>query len=105
MYVIGLAYVATADNWAIRKLLHIAVRCVQPNPRVFACVVSQRGCSDVSDDVRRAAVTALGFVLASEHEECPKVVSLLAESFNPHVRFVPLDRPLSLIPLQLWEVF
>jgi len=68
MMLIALAYAATADNGAIRRLLHVAV-------------------SDVSDDVRRAAVFSLGFVLASEHQECPKVVSLLAESFNPHVRY------------------
>eukprot|EP00301_Raphidiophrys_heterophryoidea_P010428 c1554_g1_i1.p1 GENE.c1554_g1_i1~~c1554_g1_i1.p1 ORF type:complete len:1020 (-),score=254.89 c1554_g1_i1:84-3095(-) len=68
MFLVALAYAATADNGAIRRLLHVAV-------------------SDVSDDVRRAAVLSLGFVLASEHQECPKVVSLLAESFNPHVRY------------------
>ena len=45
MYTIGLAYCGTANNAAIRKLLHVAV-------------------SDVSDDVRRAAVTALGFLLS-----------------------------------------
>ena len=45
MYTIGLAYVGTANNAAIRRLLHVAV-------------------SDVSDDVRRAAVTALGFLLS-----------------------------------------
>lgn len=68
MYTVGLAYCGTANNDAIRKLLHIAV-------------------SDVSDDVRRAAVTALGFVLCKQPEQCPKVVQLLAESFNPHVRY------------------
>lgn len=43
--------------------------------------------SDVSDDVRRAAVTCLGFLLFKQPEQCPKVVSLLAESYNPHVRY------------------
>ena len=43
--------------------------------------------SDVSDDVRRAAVTAIGFVLAGTPAQCPKVVKLLAESYNPHVRY------------------
>jgi 26S proteasome regulatory subunit N2 len=42
--------------------------------------------SDVSDDVRRAAVLCLGFVLMSAPEQCPRIVALLAESFNPHVR-------------------
>jgi hypothetical protein len=43
--------------------------------------------SDVSDDVRRAAVMCLGFVLMSAPEQCPRIVGLLAESFNPHVRY------------------
>ena len=41
---------------------------------------------DVSNDVRRAAVMNLGFVLAATPEQCPRIVSLLAESYNPHVR-------------------
>ncbi|KAF7269013.1 hypothetical protein GWI33_017934 [Rhynchophorus ferrugineus] len=44
MYTIAMAYCGTGHNQAIRKLLHVAV-------------------SDVNDDVRRAAVTALGFLL------------------------------------------
>lgn len=68
MYTIALAYVATSNNNAIRRLLHVAV-------------------SDVSDDVRRAAVTALGFVLCKEPQQVPRIVSLLAESYNPHVRY------------------
>ncbi len=63
-----MAYVGTANNVAIKRLLHIAV-------------------SDVSDDVRRAAVTALGFVLCNTPEQVPRIVSLLSESFNPHVRY------------------
>jgi len=68
MYSIALAYVGTANNSAIRRLLHFAV-------------------SDVSHDVRRAAVTAIGFVLANQPSQVPRMVSLLAESFNPHVRY------------------
>ena len=68
VYCIGLAYCGTSNNNAIRKLLHFAV-------------------SDVSDDVRRAAVMCLGFVLSREPEQCPRIVSLLAESYNPHVRY------------------
>lgn len=41
---IGMAYVGTGNNNAIKKLLHFAV-------------------DDVSDDVRRAAVIALAFVM------------------------------------------
>jgi 26S proteasome regulatory subunit N2 len=68
MYATAMAYCGTADNNAVRRLLHVAV-------------------SDVSDDVRRAAVSSLGFVMFKSFESLPKLVSLLAESFNPHVRF------------------
>eukprot|EP00252_Welwitschia_mirabilis_P004379 TRINITY_DN1472_c0_g1_i2.p1 TRINITY_DN1472_c0_g1~~TRINITY_DN1472_c0_g1_i2.p1 ORF type:complete len:997 (-),score=255.91 TRINITY_DN1472_c0_g1_i2:188-3178(-) len=68
MYAIALAYRGTSNNKAIRRLLHFAV-------------------SDVSDDVRRTAVLALGFVLYSDPTQTPRVVSLLSESYNPHVRY------------------
>ncbi|KZV30653.1 26S proteasome non-ATPase regulatory subunit 1A [Dorcoceras hygrometricum] len=76
MYALALAYRGTANNKAIRQLLHFAV-------------------SDVSDDVRRTAVLALGFVLYSDPEQLsiflilqtPRIVSLLSESYNPHVRY------------------
>ena len=68
MFVIGMAYRGTANNAAIQKLLHFAV-------------------SDVSDDVRRAAVLCLGFVLMGVPEQCPRIVSLLSQSYNPHVRY------------------
>ena len=51
MYALALAYSGTANNKAIRQLLHFAI-------------------SYVSDDVRRTAVLALGgFVLYSEPEQ------------------------------------
>lgn len=68
MYTLGMAYCGSGNNQAIRKLLHVAV-------------------SDVNDDVRRVAVTSLGFLLFRTPEQCPSVVSLLSESYNPHVRF------------------
>lgn len=68
MFSIAMAYCGTADNNSVRKLLHVAV-------------------SDVNDDVRRAAVISLGFVMFRANETLPKLVSLLAESFNPHVRY------------------
>lgn len=51
----------------MRKLLHIAV-------------------SDTSDDVRRAAVTSLAFLLFKNPGQVPRIVQLLSESYNPHVR-------------------
>ncbi|GFY81595.1 26S proteasome regulatory complex, non-ATPase subcomplex, Rpn2/Psmd1 subunit [Actinidia rufa] len=68
MHALALAYRGTANNKAIRQLLHFAV-------------------SDVSDNVRRTVVLALGFVLYSEPEQTPCIVSLLSESYNPHVRY------------------
>lgn len=65
---IALAYCGTSSNKAVRKLLHVAV-------------------SDVSDDVRRAAVLSLGFVLFRKPGSVPRMVELLAESYNPHVRY------------------
>lgn len=68
MHAIAMAYCGTGSNYAIRQLLHVAV-------------------SDVHDDVRRSAVEAIGFVLFRNPEQCPSVVSLLSESYNPHVRY------------------
>lgn len=68
VYAIALAYAGTGDNKAIRRLLHIAV-------------------SDVNDDVRRAAVTSLGFLLFRNPTQVPRIVQLLSESYNPHVRY------------------
>jgi len=67
VYTLALADAGTSDNVAIRKLLHIAV-------------------SDTSDDVRRAAVTSLAFLLFKNPAQVPRIVQLLSESYNPHVR-------------------
>ncbi|CAI8037235.1 26S proteasome non-ATPase regulatory subunit 1 [Geodia barretti] len=67
MFTVAMAYCGSGNNGAIRRLLHVAV-------------------SDVDNDVRRAAVTGLGFILFRNPEQCPHVVSLLSESFNAHVR-------------------
>ncbi len=65
---IALAYCGTGSNKAVRRLLHVAV-------------------SDVSDDVRRVAVMSLGFILFRKYNSVPRMVELLAESYNPHVRY------------------
>ena len=67
-YALALAYCGTGSNKAIRLLLHTAV-------------------SDVSDDVRMAAVIGLAFVLYKTPARVPQLVKLLLESFNPHVRY------------------
>ncbi|KAJ3194238.1 proteasome regulatory particle base subunit [Irineochytrium annulatum] len=68
IYTVAMAYSGTGNNKAIKRLLHVAV-------------------SDVNDDVRRAAVTALGFVLFRTPAQVPRIVQLLSESYNPHVRY------------------
>jgi 26S proteasome regulatory subunit N2 len=65
---IAMAYCGTGSNKAVRKLLHVAV-------------------SDVNDDVRRVAVMSLGFILFRKYNSVPRMVELLAESYNPHVRY------------------
>eukprot|EP00493_Phyllostaurus_siculus_P006476 UN06543 len=52
-YAIGMAYACTASNRALRWLLDMAV-------------------SDVSDDVRRAATSNIGFVFANKPDQVPR---------------------------------
>lgn len=68
MYAIGSAYAGTSNNSAVQKLLHCAV-------------------SDVNDDVKRAALTNLGFLLLRNPHTVPESVKHLAESYNPHLRY------------------
>ncbi|RLV93380.1 26S proteasome regulatory subunit RPN2 [Spathaspora sp. JA1] len=67
-FTIALAYAGTGNNNAIKKLLHYAV-------------------SDPSDDVRRASVLSLGFILIRDYTAAPQIVELLSQSHNPHVRY------------------
>jgi len=66
-WVIALAYVGTASNTALERLLHLAV-------------------SDVNPDVRRASVIGVGFVLSRSPKDVPGMLDLLAKSYHPHVR-------------------
>lgn len=70
MFSIGMAYcgLSNYNKKIIKKLLHFTV-------------------SDVSDDVRRAAVIALGFVLCNTPQQVPKFLNRLIESYNAHVRY------------------
>ncbi|MES1917715.1 MAG: hypothetical protein MHM6MM_009430, partial [Cercozoa sp. M6MM] len=67
-FAMAMAYACTSSNDVVQKLLGIAV-------------------SDLNNDVRRGAVVSLGFVLGDQPEQVPVVVKLLAESFNPYVRY------------------
>ncbi|KCV71957.1 hypothetical protein H696_01366 [Fonticula alba] len=68
VHTIAMAYIGTGNTWAIQRLLHTAV-------------------SDVNDDVRRSAASSLGFLLFRDPESCPRLVQLLSDSYNPHVRY------------------
>ncbi|KTW26390.1 hypothetical protein T552_02872 [Pneumocystis carinii B80] len=68
IYTIAMAYCGTGNNKAIKRLLHTAV-------------------SDVNDDVKRASVISLGFILLRNSFTLPRMVELLSESYNPHVRY------------------
>lgn len=67
-FTLALAYAGTGNARATKRLLHTAV-------------------SDASDDVRRAAMMSLGFIYIRNPGALPKMVELLSESHNPHVRY------------------
>ena len=71
MYCIGMAYAGSGNTKMLQKLIKISV-------------------SDVSDDVRRAALINIGFLMIKNPEilfEKLKVIQLLSESYNSHVRY------------------
>lgn len=71
MYCIGLSYAGTGNSNALKKLIKFSV-------------------TDVSDDVRRAALINIGFLQIRDPSillESIKVLSLLSESYNSHVRY------------------
>jgi 26S proteasome regulatory subunit N2 len=68
VYTIALAYCGTGNNVAIGRLLRVAS-------------------NDSNDDVRRAAVMALGFILLKDPTRAPRLVEMVSESYNPHVRY------------------
>lgn len=67
-YIIALSYVATSNNSALRFLLDMAV-------------------SDVSNDVRRAATTSIGFLFLNQSDHLPGLLRLLINNYNPYVRY------------------
>ena len=71
MYCIGMAYCGTGNTSMLQKLIKFSV-------------------SDVSDDVRRAALINIGFLEIKTPDILftnLKVLELLSESYNSHVRF------------------
>ncbi|KRY66851.1 26S proteasome non-ATPase regulatory subunit 1, partial [Trichinella pseudospiralis] len=68
VYTLAMAYCGSGNTNVVGRLLHLSV-------------------SDVNDDVRRAAVSSIGFVMARNPTACPQLVSLLMESYNPNLRY------------------
>lgn len=68
VFALGLAFVGSASNEIIEKLLDRAVK-------------------DVNDDVRRASMIAIGLVLINQPSETVKLVQLVKDSYNPNVRY------------------
>ena len=68
MFAIGCAYAGTSNTSAVSKLLKYAV-------------------TDVADDVKRAALTNIGFLLFRKPQMVPETVKHLAESYNAHLRY------------------
>jgi 26S proteasome regulatory subunit N2 len=89
MHTIAMAYIGTANNRALLKLLHFAVSDVNDGmlstparkglwggaPVLLEGRWPQCGCNVA--DVRRSAVTSLGFLLFRVPHQCPPMVSLL----------------------------
>eukprot|EP00656_Telonema_subtile_P013230 TRINITY_DN16710_c0_g2_i1.p1 TRINITY_DN16710_c0_g2~~TRINITY_DN16710_c0_g2_i1.p1 ORF type:complete len:515 (-),score=103.06 TRINITY_DN16710_c0_g2_i1:80-1624(-) len=67
-FTLGLAYAGTNNTAAIQKLLSVAVK-------------------DTSDDVRRNAVMMIGLVTFKSLEQCIDMTKVLADSYNPHIRY------------------
>ena len=91
MYTIAFAYAGSGSNNALRKLLHVAVSDVADDVRRALTLTRTRTLTRTltptlsrnpnpnpdPNQVRRAAVTAIGFVLAATPAQCPKVAKLL----------------------------
>ncbi|KAK7194777.1 proteasome regulatory non-ATP-ase subunit 2 [Novymonas esmeraldas] len=67
-FVLGLAYAGTESTKTIEKLLSITVK-------------------DMSDDVRRTAVTMVGFLTFKDPNLCLDLIRVLVDSYSPHVRY------------------
>ncbi|KAG5498337.1 hypothetical protein JIQ42_03143 [Leishmania sp. Namibia] len=67
-FVLGLAYAGTENAKTIEKLLNVTVK-------------------DMSDDVRRTAVTMIGFLTFKDPNLCLDLIRVLVDSYSPHVRY------------------
>eukprot|EP00759_Apiculatamorpha_spiralis_P051341 PhF_6_TR518/c0_g1_i1/m.306/K03032/PSMD1, RPN2; 26S proteasome regulatory subunit N2 len=65
---IAMAFAGTNNTKAVERLLTVGVK-------------------DVSDDVRRMAIIAIGFVTFKDPQMCLDVIKILNDSYNTHVRY------------------
>lgn len=68
MFAIGCAYAGTAAPAPLHKLMKIGV-------------------TDHSDDVKRAALINIGFLMFKDHKQLPFMVNKLCNSHNSHIRY------------------
>ncbi|KAM4694325.1 LOW QUALITY PROTEIN: 26S proteasome non-ATPase regulatory subunit 1 [Discoglossus pictus] len=117
MYTVAMAYCGSGNNKAIRRLLHVAVSDVNDDvrraavgiARLLSCSVSEElvvvglfhkllttsplssvnySCilSITGPQIKEAIRQTISIPYRTP-EQCPSVVSLLSESYNPHVRY------------------
>ncbi|KAH8609694.1 putative HEAT repeats protein [Trypanosoma vivax] len=67
-FMLGLAYAGVENNKVLERLLSMAVK-------------------DTSDDVRRNAVTMIGFLTIKDPRLCVELTRVLVDSYNPHIRY------------------
>lgn len=68
MFCIGMSYIGSNNSQSIKQLLYYASH-------------------DHVDDVKRAAIINIGFVMQNNLTQLPKILNLLLNSYNPHVRY------------------
>ena len=68
VYTIAMAYLGTANQNAVSKLLQVTM-------------------TERNEDVKRAAVSCIGFVLNKRLDDLCRTLLLLIDSYNPHVRY------------------
>ncbi|KEG11805.1 proteasome regulatory non-ATPase subunit 2 [Trypanosoma grayi] len=67
-FMLGLGYAGAENIKVIERLLSVAVK-------------------DTSDDVRRNAVTMIGFLTIKDPSLCLELTRVLFDSYNPHIRY------------------
>ncbi|XP_012876469.1 PREDICTED: 26S proteasome non-ATPase regulatory subunit 1 [Dipodomys ordii] len=101
MYTVAMAYCGSGNNKAIRRLLHVAVKFrslgslfLDPHPSLrdsqqvdITQSLAPYYVAQAGPDVNMPSNAFILLFLLRTPEQCPSVVSLLSESYNPHVRY------------------